>query len=72
MSEVQILSPRPILANLGTLQISYRGGSASVSIAVTQSGAKWTLPRAGKVAYKDGAVDESKLGENPSGIKLTY
>ena len=39
---------------------------------MTQSGAKWTLPKAGKVAYKDGAVDESKLGENPSGIKLTY
>ena len=41
-------------------------------IAVTQSGAKWALPKAGKVTYKDGAVDESKLGENPSGLKLTY
>ena len=41
-------------------------------IVVTQSGAKWSLPKAGKVAYKDGAVDESKLGDNPSGLKLTY
>lgn len=36
-------------------------------------GAKWTLPKAGKVQLtKDGAVDESKLGENPSALKLTY
>ena len=41
-------------------------------IAVTQSSTKWALPKAGKVAYKDGAVDESKLGKNPSGLKLTY
>ena len=41
-------------------------------IAVTQSGTKWTLPKAGKVAYKNGAVDEMKLGDNPSGLKLTY
>ena len=41
-------------------------------MAVTQSGAKWTLPKAGKVVYKDGAVDGSKLGENPSALKLTY
>ncbi len=35
--------------------------------------AKWTLPKAGKVQLaKDGAVDEAKLGENPSALKLTY
>ena len=39
---------------------------------MTQKGTKWTLPKAGKVVYKDGAVDESKLGENPCGLKLTY
>ena len=42
-------------------------------MAVTQSGAKWTLPKAGKVQKaKDGTIDASKLGENPSGLKLTY
>ena len=41
-------------------------------VPVTQKGTKWTLPKAGKVAYKNGAVDESKLGENPCGLKLTY
>ena len=41
-------------------------------VAVKQSGTKWTLPKAGKVAYKNGAVDETKLGENPCGLKLTY
>ena len=36
-------------------------------------GAKWTLPKAGKVQLaKDGTVDASKLGENPSALKLTY
>ena len=36
-------------------------------------GTKWTLPNAGKVQLtKDGAVDASKLGENPSALKLTY
>ena len=39
---------------------------------VTPSGTKWTLPKAGKVVYKNGAVDASKLGKNPSGLKLTY
>ena len=39
---------------------------------VTLSGSKWTLPKAGKVVYKNKAVDASKLGENPSGLKLTY
>jgi hypothetical protein len=43
-------------------------------VLVTQSGAKWTLPKAGKVAYQRGGtdVDTSKLGENPSALKLTY
>ena len=42
-------------------------------MAVTQSGAKWTLPKAGKVQKaKDGTIDSSKLGENPSALKLTY
>ena len=36
-------------------------------------GAKWALPKAGSVQLaKDGAVDETKLGENPSALKLTY
>ena len=38
-----------------------------------EGGAKWTLPKAGKVQLaKDGTVDESKLGKNPSALKLTY
>ena len=42
-------------------------------MAVTQSGAKWTLPKAGKVQKaKDGTIGSSKLGENPSALKLTY
>ena len=36
-------------------------------------GAKWTLPKAGKVQLaKDGLVDAAKLLENPSALKLTY
>ena len=36
-------------------------------------GAKWTLPKAGKVQLtRDGQVDASKLGENPSALKLSY
>ena len=37
-------------------------------------GARWTLPRAGKVAYRRGTtdVDEAKLLDNPSALKLTY
>lgn len=42
-------------------------------MAVTQSGVKWTLPKTGKVQKaKDGTIDSSKLGENPSALKLTY
>ncbi len=39
---------------------------------VASNGGKWVLPKAGKVVYKDGAVDGSKLGENPSALKLSY
>ena len=37
-------------------------------------GAKWTLPKAGKVVYVKGTatVNEAKAGANPSGLKLTY
>jgi hypothetical protein len=41
-------------------------------VSVTHKGAKWTLPKAGKVVYKNGAVDETKFGENPCGLKLAY
>ncbi len=41
---------------------------------ITLNMARWTLPKAGKVAYLRGTteIDASKLGENPSGLKLTY
>ena len=37
-------------------------------------GAKWTLPKAGRVVCRRGTteVDEAKLGENPSALRLTY
>ena len=37
-------------------------------------GAKWTLPKAGKVVYVKGTtdVDEAKAGDNPSALKLIY
>ena len=41
-------------------------------VEVSSKGGKWALPRAGNVVYKNGSVDESKLGKNPSGLKLTY
>ncbi len=43
-------------------------------IDVTVKGTKWVLPKAGKVVYnrKYDWIDESKLGENPSGLKLTF
>ena len=36
-------------------------------------GAKWSLPKAGRVVYKRGTstVDETKVGENPSALKLS-
>jgi hypothetical protein len=41
-------------------------------VPVTQKGSKWTLPKAGKITMKKGKVDDSKAGDNPSGLKLTY
>ncbi len=43
-------------------------------VEITTKGTKWSLPKAGKVVYnkKVGGIDESKLGENPSGLKLTF
>ena len=46
-------------------------------VEVKQDGAKWVVAggaKAGKVAYLRGTqeVDEAKLGDNPSGLKLTY
>ena len=42
-------------------------------VAVTQSGTRWTLPKAGKVQMaKDGTVDAAKLGDNPAALKLSY
>ena len=41
-------------------------------VPVTQKGTKWTLPKAGKITMKKGKIDESKKGDNPSGLKLTY
>ena len=44
------------------------------NVAVKAVGTKWTLPKAGKVAYKRGTteIDATKLGDNPSALKLTY
>ena len=46
-------------------------------VSVEPKGAKWVVAggaKAGKVAYRRGTqeVDEAKLGDNPSGLKLTY
>ena len=43
-------------------------------IDITANGTKWILPKAGKVVYnrKVDGIDESKLGENPSGLRLAY
>jgi len=41
-------------------------------VPVTQKGTKWTLPKAGKITMKKGEIDESKKGDNPSGLKLVY
>ena len=37
-------------------------------------GTRWTLPKSGKVVFLRGTtnVDETKLGENPSALKLSY
>ena len=41
---------------------------------VAESGGKWIVEKAGKVAYKSGTteLDDTKLGSNPSALKLTY
>ena len=43
-------------------------------LAVAQSGKKWVVAKAGKVVYAKGTttVDETKLGDNPSALKLKY
>lgn len=40
-------------------------------VTVTQEGTKLVLPKAGKLTMKKGVLDDSKAGENPSGLKLT-
>jgi len=40
-------------------------------VPVVQSGTKWTLPKAGRLSVKKDVLDDSKAGENPSGLKLT-
>jgi len=41
---------------------------------VTQIGTKWSIPKAGKVAYVKGTteIDMEKAGQNPSSLKLSY
>ncbi len=39
---------------------------------ITVKGTKWNLPKAGRVVLKNGVVDETKLLDNPAGLKLTY
>lgn len=42
-------------------------------VSVVQNDTKWTLPKAGRVRLdRSGNVDLSKLGENPSGLRLSY
>ena len=41
-------------------------------VAVKQIGAKWQVDKAGKISYKGGGIDDSKAGDNPSGLKLSY
>ncbi len=43
-----------------------------MTMSITVKGTRWNLPTAGKVVLKNGEVDETKLKENPSGLKLTY
>ncbi len=42
------------------------------NVTISVSGTKWSLPSAGKVVVKNGVVDEAKLKDNPSGLKLSY
>ena len=44
-------------------------------MSVAQGGARWTVAggaKAGKVVVKNGVVDDSGAGANPSALKLTY
>ena len=41
-------------------------------IPVRQDGKKWVLPKAGKIVFKNGEIDESKKGDNAAALKLTY
>ena len=41
-------------------------------VSVAQNGKKWVLPKAGKIAVKNGVIDETKMGDNPAALKLTY
>lgn len=43
-----------------------------VKVSIASTDKKWTLPKAGIVVLKNGTVDSSKAGDNPSGLKLTY
>lgn len=45
-----------------------------VEISQDGIGAKWSVPKAGKVVYQRGTteVDPAKAGENPSGLKLSH
>ena len=43
------------------------------SVRISTNGTKWVLPKAGKVVLdRYGDIDESKLGANPAGLKLSY
>ena len=44
------------------------------NLPVAQNGKKWVVAKAGKVVYVKGTteVDETKLGKNPSALKLKY
>jgi len=67
-SKFQIVDSNEFLEILGQNVLPYLPDGVNV----TQSGTKWILPKAGKVVYKNGVVDEKKLGENPCGLKLIY
>ena len=41
-------------------------------MSVGQNKGRWTFPKAGKLSMKKGVLDDSKAGENPSGLKLTF
>ena len=63
----------------GSELLAYAGDDAATyldylpnGIEITQKKTKWVLPKAGKVVLKKGEIDESKLLENPAGLKLAY